>query len=163
MRNTDAAKPPAPTYKSLDLTVEVLAAQNLPLPPDDSHARSFRPYVKVEIHVGGPGGKGNIPSEAEAGKEAEGEYKARTKTVKGSNPDFGGEVLRFDRIGGVVPELTFVRFTVRDDEIGRDDLAGWACVRLDRVRGGYRFVHLMDCRGGLTEGVLLVKISRSLV
>jgi hypothetical protein len=56
-----------------------------------------------------------------------------------------------------------VRFTVRDDEIGRDDLAAWACVRLDRLGEGYRFVHLLDSEGRLTEGVVLVKVEKKLV
>ena len=60
----------------------------------------------------------------------------------------------------MVPELAFVRFTVRDDDIGRDDLAAWACVRVDRLREGWRFVHLLDARGVETEGVLLVRVTK---
>jgi phosphatidylinositol phospholipase C delta len=60
----------------------------------------------------------------------------------------------------VVEELTFVRFTIRDDEIGRDELAAWACVRLDRLGQGYRFVHLRNTKGAATDGALLVKIER---
>jgi hypothetical protein len=56
-----------------------------------------------------------------------------------------------------------VRFTVRDDELGRDDLAAWACVRLDRLGQGYRFIHLVDARGRLTDGTILVKVEKSLV
>lgn len=59
-----------------------------------------------------------------------------------------------------MPELAFVRFTVRDDDIGRDDLAAWACVRVDRLREGWRFVHLLDARGVETEGVLLVRVTK---
>lgn len=163
MKKPDGSKPPPTTYHTLDLTIEVLAGQNIPLPPDDDHADSFRPYVKAEIHVESPEERrGKVRPEAEAGREAEGEYKARTKKGRGREPDFKGEALRFTRVPGVVPELTFVRFTVRDDEIGRDDLAAWACVRLDRLRSGYRFVHLMDCAGRLTKGVLLVKVTKAL-
>jgi len=96
--------------------------------------------------------------------EKEGAYKARTGTRKGRDPDFagrGGEIA-FGPVVGVVPELAFVRFTLRDDDIGRDDLAAWACVRLDRLREGYRFVHLCDERGVETEGVLLVKVAKRL-
>lgn len=92
-------------------------------------------------------------------REKEGEYKARTKTRKGRDPEFG-ETLGFGKVAGVVPELAFVRFTVRDDDYGRDDLAAWACVRLDRLREGYRFVHLLDAKGVETEGVLLVKVAK---
>ena len=143
------------------------------MPPDTSKATSFKPYVKVEIHVASPDNRPPTdlnPGPVTAAKptkkstpEAEGEYKLRTKTQKGVDPDFGGELLVFKGIAGVVPPLTFVRFTVRDDEFVRDDLSAWACVRLDRLRSGVRFVHLMDVEGRLTKGVVLVKIEKGLV
>lgn len=55
-----------------------------------------------------------------------------------------------------------MRFTVRDDEIGRDDLAAWACVRLDRLGQGYRFIRLMDHKGAVTDGAVLVKVEKTL-
>lgn len=116
----------------------------------------------MEIHVEEPGerhGTDPVPSE---GREKEGEYKAKTKSQKGCDPDFKGQELRFEAVPGVVPELSFVRFLVRDDEIGKDSLAGWACVRLDRLREGYRFVHLVDAEGVETEGVVLVKVGMKL-
>lgn len=88
------------------------------------------------------------------------EYKVRTKTYKGCDVDLGAEKLEFKGVPGVVEELTFVRFTIRDDEIGRDELAAWACVRLDRLGQGYRFVHLRNTKGAATDGALLVKIER---
>ncbi|TDZ36353.1 1-phosphatidylinositol 4,5-bisphosphate phosphodiesterase 1 [Colletotrichum spinosum] len=158
----DATLPPASqiAYKTLDLQIDVLAAQNLPLPPGDTKISGFKPYVKVEIHVEAP--EERLPGARikNDGREQEGEYKAKTKSNRGVDPDFKGEELKFAGVPGVVEELTFVRFTVRDDEIGRDDLAAWAAVRLDRLRAGYRFVHLMDCEGRLTEGVVLVRITK---
>ncbi|CAN8097070.1 unnamed protein product [Discula destructiva] len=179
------AKPNTPEDKShvqhrtLDLEIKVLAAQNLPLPPETS-VKSFNPYLKVELHVEAGGERhGHFPHDGHACDPAteararaaqrksegddddkEGEYKARTKTVKATcDPDFKGELLEFKTIPGVVEELSFVRFIVRDDEkFRRDDLAAWACVRLDRLRLGYRFVRLMDTMGRETEGVVLVKI-----
>lgn len=53
------------------------------------------------------------------------------------------------------------RFKVQDDEIGKDDLAAWACIRLDRLRRGYRLVHLYDTAGNLSDGFLLVNIEKS--
>jgi len=55
------------------------------------------------------------------------------------------------------------RFKIQDDEIGKDDLAAWACIRLDRLRSGFRFVHLLDAAGAESKGVLLVRIEKSLV
>lgn len=47
-----------------------------------------------------------------------------------------------------------------DDERIHDNFAAWACLRLDRLQSGYRLVHLFDCNGVQTEGVLLVKIMK---
>ncbi|KAK2026820.1 phosphatidylinositol-specific phospholipase C [Colletotrichum zoysiae] len=153
---------PQINYKTLDLQIDILAAQNLPLPPGDTKIKGFKPYVKVEIHVESP--EERLPGARikDEGREREGEYKAKTKSNRGVDPDFESEALQFTGVPGVVEELTFVRFTVRDDEIGRDDMAAWAAVRLDRLRSGYRFVHLMDCEGRLTEGVVLVRVTKKL-
>lgn len=53
---------------------------------------------------------------------------------------------------------SFLRFKIKDDEIGRDALAAWACVRLDRLREGYRLIHLHDYAGEKAGGILLVNI-----
>lgn len=148
--------------KTLKLAITVLAAQNIPLPPGDSSAKGFEPYIKVELHVEGPeelqGAK--MPNN---GHEREGEYKVRSQTHRGCDPDLGAERLAFPSVPHVVDELSWVRFTIRDDEIVRDDLAAWACVRLDRLGHGYRFVHLLDCEGRLTNGALFIKIEKSLI
>jgi len=57
----------------------------------------------------------------------------------------------------------FDRFKIQDDEIGKDDLAAWACIRLDRLRRGLRLVHLRDAAGMESQGVLLVGIGKTLV
>ncbi|KAF2133047.1 hypothetical protein P153DRAFT_283298 [Dothidotthia symphoricarpi CBS 119687] len=48
-----------------------------------------------------------------------------------------------------------------DDERLSDDLAAWACVRLDRLQSGVRLVHLYDSNGVVTKGVLLVRIRKT--
>ncbi len=54
------------------------------------------------------------------------------------------------------------RFKIEDAKYAKDSLAAWACIRLDRLQQGYRFVHLMDMKGQLTAGLLLVKIEKTL-
>lgn len=54
------------------------------------------------------------------------------------------------------------RFKIQNDKIGKDDLAAWACIRLDRLRSGYRFVHLLDAAGVESKGVILVGVEKSL-
>ncbi|KAI0875749.1 PLC-like phosphodiesterase [Hypoxylon argillaceum] len=152
--------PPAILHHMLDLKITIFAAQDLPLPHKNSKASGFKPYVKAELHTEPP--HTLLASTHEDTRAKEGEFKARTRTQKGLHPDFKGEALAFARVGGVVPELAFVRFLVKDDEIGRDDLAAWACVRLDRLRSGYRFVRLFNAKGVLSRGVLLVKVEKTL-
>ncbi|KAK7729627.1 hypothetical protein SLS57_002115 [Botryosphaeria dothidea] len=163
-RNTsEAAKHPhALTYGTLDLSIEIFSGQDVPLPPDENHAKGFKPYVKCELHVEKPEERLGEPIPG-GGKSKEGEYKQRTKTVKGQDLDFDGEVLRFEGVPGVAPELSFVRFKVMDDEFGRDDLAAWACFRLDRLQSGYRLIHLFDAEGVQSKGVLLVRVTKSFV
>lgn len=139
--------------KTLKLRVTVLAAQNIPLPKGDKSDKGFHPYVKVEVHVDG----------SEKAHQGESEHKIRSNTHKGSTVDFEAQELAFDDIPGVVEELSFVRLTIRDDELGHDDLAAWACVRLDRLSQGYRFVHLWDSQGRKSDGAVLVKIDKTLV
>ncbi|KAI0004385.1 PLC-like phosphodiesterase [Xylariaceae sp. FL0662B] len=159
---------PPIVHQTLDLKITVFAAQDLPLPEEDDKASSFRPYVKVELHTEPPHAHlaqavgGGVGKKQASGKAKEGEYKAKTRSQRGVHPDFGGEVLSFPGVAGVVPELAFVTFLVKDDEIGRDDLAAWACVRLDRLRTGHRFVHLLDRQGSVCGGVLLVKVEKKL-
>ncbi|KAL1871356.1 hypothetical protein Daus18300_004722 [Diaporthe australafricana] len=167
----DAEPQPVVTHRTLDLEVKLFAGQNLPLPLDETSAKSFNPYVKLELHVEENGERhGHLGHEGEEARaraastdeDKEGQYKARSKTIKGTcDPDFKGETLELKGIPGVVEELSFVRFIIRDDEsFRRDDLASWACVRLDRLRTGYRFVHLLDANGQETDGVLLVKVTK---
>jgi hypothetical protein len=41
-------------------------------------------------------------------------------------------------------------------------LAAWACIRLDRLQQGYRFIRLLDYKGLASNGLLLVKIEKTL-
>ena len=47
--------------------------------------------------------------------------------------------------------------------MGKELLLAWACIRIDRLRSGFRLVHLMDGEGAESEAALLVKIEKSLV
>lgn len=150
------------TTKTLNLALTFLAAQKIPLPPGDTSDKGFEPYIKAELHVDSSESQRGGPI-VNNGHEREGDIKVRTRTHRGSNIDLGDEKLEFRGISGLIEELTFIRFTIRDDEIGRDDLAAWACVRLDRLGEGYRFVHLLDMQGRLTEGSILIKVEKELV
>ena len=105
----------AMAHHELDLRITFLAAQDMPLPPGEDNTAKFKPYVKVELHV-----EKREERRDEAisggGKSKSGEFKRKTRTVRGGTaPDFGGEEVRFDGVPGVTHELTFVRwvFSVR--------------------------------------------------
>lgn len=109
----------------------------------------------------------------------------------GRNPDFAQEELRFNNVpmaallpaatttteeakrgqttaeasASTAETLSFVRFLVKDTggAMHRDVLLGWATVRLDRLRPGYRLVHLRDpVHGRATGAVVLVKVEKSI-
>lgn len=52
------------------------------------------------------------------------------------------------------------RFKIEDEGLVSDKLAAWACIRLDRLQQGYRFIDLKDARGKPSAGKLLVKIDK---
>lgn len=70
------------------------------------------------------------------------------------------DVKRCTRVVYMVANVVFSRFKVMDDERLSDDLAAWACFRLDRLRPGLRMLHLYDSNGVITKGVLLVRIKK---
>ncbi|KAG5993328.1 hypothetical protein E4U43_003536 [Claviceps pusilla] len=149
---------------TLDLSISIFAGHNIPTESDDHHeyprsGHAIRPYVKVEVHV--------ERSENMTGKEAQDEnkYKKTTEVGKSNHPRFPNSKrpLRFTGITNVVPELSFIRFRIGDDSRISTSILAWACIRLDRLRQGYRFVRLMGMNGRpIHRGGLFVKIEKKL-
>ncbi|KKZ66752.1 hypothetical protein EMCG_07583 [[Emmonsia] crescens] len=148
-------------HRILNLSIEVLAGQNIPLPAGDDHAKRFRPYVACQLYLERLKDSIHATENVKGGTDTA-KYKQQTKSAVGSDPDFGGQVLHFPSAPVALEELSFLRFKVKDREIGRDDLAAWACIRLDRLRQGFRFIRLFDTTGKESQGVLLVKISKQI-
>ncbi|RHZ65343.1 putative phosphoinositide-specific phospholipase C [Aspergillus thermomutatus] len=161
-RGSDPASTPV-KRQHLDLSIEVLAGQNLPLPPGDTKESGFRPYVSCYLHVESPDEENGSPPGGDNTTDSEKtSYKRRIKSATGTHPDFGAQMIQFPTLSGVIEELTFVRFKVKDDELGRDSLAAWACIKLSRLQQGYRLIHLHDCSGAEAGAVLLVRITKVL-
>jgi len=158
--SASATQKTAVAHHTLDLSIEFLAGQDIPLPPEEDDAKDFKPYVKVELHVEKYEERAAEPIPGN-GRSQKGEHKLKTKTYRSANPDFGREVIRFKGVSGVSEELSFVRFKVMDDERISDDLAAWACFRLDRCQPGLRILHLYDANGVISKGVLLVRIGKT--
>lgn len=133
-----------PRKKTLDIYIQLMAAQSLQGPSN------MKPRVKIEMHCERDGSFGHD------------DWKKESKTSKSSNPDFGGERIKFEGCevrteGGA---LSFVRFKVEDDGLTGDDILAWRAVRLDRLRNGFRFVRLWDKDGKGDGGMLLVHVER---
>jgi hypothetical protein len=156
----EATQKTAVPHHNLDLSIEFLAGQDIPLPPSEDDPKDFKPYIKVELHVEKHQERDGelVPGD---GKSKGGQYKKKTKSQKTPYPDFGREIIKFEGVKGVTEELTFVRFKVMDDERIHDDLAAWACFRLDRLQPGVRMLHLYDANGVVTKGVLFVRIRKT--
>ncbi|KAL2854884.1 PLC-like phosphodiesterase [Aspergillus pseudoustus] len=146
--------------KKVDLSIEILAAQDIALPPGDTNVKSFKPYVACYLHVETPEEAANGAGDDSTDSEKT-SYKRQTKSSEGINPDFGSQKLQFPTLSGVVDELTFVRFKIKDDEIGRDSLSSWACIRLTRLQQGYRVIRLHKLDGS-DGGYLLVRITKTI-
>jgi len=180
-RNSDrsSCQAEAGQHKTLDLKITVLAGQHIPIPGMSKETAaggvvkgrspaSVRPCVKCYLHVEKhTDWCEDLP---EALKLRDEQLKGSTSTSETDHPDWGprGQVIEFKNVPRVVEEISFVRFRVEDEntkfyhDLGRNErLAGWACIRLDRLRQGYRFVSLTDARGHPTEGNLLVKIEKA--
>ncbi|KAL1968314.1 hypothetical protein VTN77DRAFT_2149 [Rasamsonia byssochlamydoides] len=153
-----------PVTQTVDLSIEIFAAQQLPLPLGNSaKEKSFHPYVKCHLHLCKMEEATAAVKDRNANVVSKNtKMKLRTKTHSGIDPDFGGEKLTFPPATHIVQELSFLRFKIQDDEFGQDKLAAWASIRLDRLQQGYRFVRLQDARGRPSEGLLLVKINKQI-
>ena len=109
-RSTDTAthQREAVAHGILDLSIEVLAAQDLPAP--EGKKEMARPFVKCELHVEKEEERQDKPIPG-GGKSKDAEIKQKTRVVKAKDgeADFGREVIKFAEVNGVVPELSFVR------------------------------------------------------
>jgi len=149
--------------RTMTLTIEVFAGQNLSLPADKTHDRDFHPWVKSSLHVETLEGKLNSNNSRIAQQP---KLKVHTVNGQGRNPTFStrpghGSLLTYRNVLLDEEQLCFVRLKVVDrDRMAKDDLAAWACIRLDRLREGLRVVRLWDRDGMGDGGLLLVKVSK---
>ncbi|KIW31913.1 uncharacterized protein PV07_03500 [Cladophialophora immunda] len=148
--------------RSLSLTLTLFAGQNIPTPTGEAPDR-INPYVTCDLHLMIPSERAldslNTTEKKTAQKPRT--YKRRSAPSKGPDPDFRRERLCFPWVSDVAEELSFLRLKVKNRQIGKDGLIAFACMRLDRLRQGYRFIRLFDDRGVRSEGRILVKIEKT--
>lgn len=96
--------------RTLNLMLEVFAAQNLSLPPGEHKEKGFKPYVNCQLHVEEPDGPVAAGRDDASSDSEKSSFRRCTKSSSGVNPDFRGHKLVFPTVTGVVEELSFVRF-----------------------------------------------------
>ncbi|KAI1278870.1 PLC-like phosphodiesterase [Xylaria sp. FL0933] len=156
------------THRVLDLIITVLAGQHIPLPEGmpRQKSHSLRPLVKCELHVEKVEERSGSPGEGGI-KLRPVEWKKQTSSGRTDHPEFPlkDRELCFKGIPKAEESLSFVRFRIEHEESRllslSETLAGWACIRLDRLATGYRLIPLLDPDGIETKGFLLVKVLKN--
>ena len=117
------------------LEIKIISAQNLPMNKDLVKDISD-PYVVVSVY--------GVPAD---------NAEKKTTRIKdnGFNP-FWNEEFEFTIN---CPELAFVKFTVKDEDFGSDQLMGHYTIRFENIREGYRHVKLIN---SASKGTLFVFI-----
>lgn len=185
-RSDNVASRYQPVRRHLNLTIRLIAGQNIPVPLDKDldYASHMSPKVKFQLHVDthGPPGQGKTDfdddtmnttskyaltsrdrkqSAGEDKDEEERKLKRKSRTSKSANPDYANTEMSWTGVPDVVEQLSFLRCKVEDDRMmARDELVAWTCIRLDRLKTGYRMLHLLDAEGEVSDGVLLVYIEK---
>lgn len=95
--------------RTLNLVLEVFAAQNLSLPPGEHKEKGFKPYVNCQLHVEEPDGPVAAGRDDASSDSEKSSFRRCTKSSSGVNPDFRGQKLVFPTVTGVVEGLSFVR------------------------------------------------------
>ncbi|XP_030065352.1 1-phosphatidylinositol 4,5-bisphosphate phosphodiesterase delta-4 isoform X2 [Microcaecilia unicolor] len=116
-------------YRPINLSIQVISAQQLPKVPNSKEGSIVDPLVRVEIF--------GVPMD---------QAKQETKYIdnNGFNPVWY-ETLTF-RIH--VPELALVRFVVEDyDKTSRNDFIGQYTLPFSSIKSGYRHIHLLSKDG----------------
>lgn len=137
-----------PRKHLLDLKIQLLSAQDLPLPigKDSSHRPKMKPYVTIQLHtdIHGPPGQGKpsrsakLQSDPYGEEDEEKKSKRRSKTNRTDTPNFGGETLTWSSIPDVVEQLSFVRYVIFQVSFSVK------CSNFVRYLGGYEVLLLYD-------------------
>ncbi|GMG26877.1 unnamed protein product [Aspergillus oryzae var. brunneus] len=109
--------------RQLDLSIEFLAGQNIPLPPGHTNEKHFHPYVVCDLHVETPEDTTSPHTEDEGESETE-NHKQMIKSASGASPDFEGQMVQFPTLSGLVEELSFVRYVSSRRQLPSDPSSG---------------------------------------
>lgn len=142
--------------RTLDrVAITVLAAQNLPLTNGNKENGKVVSHVEVGLHTQSSPLSAMVDENVEGQQVEQFGFSGKTAAAQGTSPVFDGELIEFTDVQDVVPELAFVSFKVMSG--WPEAMCSWACIRLDRLRLGYRFLRLFDSKGMPSKSVLLIK------
>ncbi|KAJ4147778.1 hypothetical protein LMH87_002284 [Akanthomyces muscarius] len=152
----------AATVHTMDLSLTIFKAQHIPPRGDgdgaERHGAALQTFTRAEIRTG------RFIDFKKDSTLTDDTHAKKTQAYKSHHPSFGrrGETLTFRDIPNVVEELSFL--LIKIDEVGVTGVINWptlawACIRLDRLQPGYRFIKLMDMGGRpVSEGLVLAAI-----
>ncbi|KAG0265086.1 Phospholipase C [Mortierella polycephala] len=127
----------------LDVTLEIISAQQLPRPNETTSGDVVDPVCEIELLIPG---------------QSTIKYKTRHINDNGFNPVWQ-ESFNF-KIDYEHPELVFFRFVVQDEDIKFSDLIASYCISLDCLQEGYRHIPLHDSSGDpFLYSTLFIKVS----
>ncbi|KAF9909246.1 Phospholipase C [Linnemannia zychae] len=140
--NHDKAPSFIKTYP-VDVTLEIISAQQLPRPNEAQSGDVIDPVCEVECLVPG---------------QSAVKYKTRHVNDNGFNP-LWQETFKF-RVDYEHHQLVFFRFVVQDEDIKFSDMIASYCISLDCLQEGYRHIQLHDPSGDpYLYSTLFVKVS----
>ncbi|KAF7314301.1 Phosphoinositide phospholipase C [Mycena kentingensis (nom. inval.)] len=129
------------------LTVDIAGISSLP-PPNGRSSKSFSTYLKAKL------------------LHSEQDLRWKSKVVKTHHfPGYGADLMINEKIEWEYSkdELAFVRFTVMEHELGRDDKIVNFVARVDYLQPGWRLVRLLDMKGKDSGATLLARFTREKV
>ncbi|KAG0300307.1 Phospholipase C [Dissophora globulifera] len=127
----------------VDVTLEIISAQQLPRPNEQQTGDVVDPVCEVELLIPG---------------QSTVKVKTRHVSDNGFNPVWE-ESFKF-RVDYEHHELVFFRFVVQDEDIKFSDLIASYCISLDSLQEGYRHIQLHDPSGDpYLYSTLFVKVS----
>jgi phosphatidylinositol phospholipase C, delta len=122
------------------LEIKIISAQRLPQNTDIVKDISD-PFVSISIY--------GVPADIN-------EQKTSSIKDNGFNPIWNQDFKFLINC----PELAFIRFNVKDKDVGKDQTIGTAVIRFENMRLGYRHINLVNRKkqGTLFVGIRCIKI-----
>ncbi|KAF8635763.1 hypothetical protein AX17_003862 [Amanita inopinata Kibby_2008] len=125
------------------LEAEIAGISSLP-PPNGKRGKSFSTYLRGQLF------------------HADGKMEWRTKSVKTTDePQVGSDVMWNEQLVWEfdLDELTFLKFTILEDEFGKDDKLVVFCARVDHLQQNWKLVRMLNLQGKDSGATLFVKFS----